>query len=72
MMLRCPINFQGHRSNFKVTGIKSLSIFGLIQCWAIGGGRSTELPCFFISVCNLHLSLRLVCGMSEIASIMKP
>ena len=45
MMLRCPIDFQGHRSNFKVTGVKSLSIFGLIQCWAIGGGRSTELPC---------------------------
>ena len=31
MMFRCPIDFQGHRSNFKVTDVESLSLLDLFH-----------------------------------------
>ena len=66
---RCPIVFQGHPSNFKVTRCKTSPILTQIgRVWIIGGSQlsnPSDLPCyikrnvFFISCFLLLLMLNL-------------
>ena len=58
---RCPIVFQGHSSNFKVTRYKTSPIFIQIGCFRTIGrsqlSNPSDLPCYgktTYCVCKLH------------------
>ena len=52
---RCPIVFQGHPSNFKVTRDKTSPILTQIGRFGLQAGRSFQIPqiCLVISTCKL-------------------
>ena len=62
---RCPIVFQGHPSNFKVTGDKTSPILTQIGCfWTIGRSQlsnPSDLPCCW----NTFNIMQYVCKICE-------
>ena len=56
---RCPIVFQGHPSNFKVTWYKASAILTKIGRFRTIGrsqlSNPSDLPCFFIVIIHYHL-----------------
>ena len=71
---RCPIVFQGHPSNFKVTRYKTSPILTQIGCfWTIGRSQlsnPSDLPCFhgsyFLKWSNFLLCFLLRCAGSDV------
>ena len=63
---RCPIVFQGHPSNFKVTRDKTSPILTQIGRFRIIGrsqlSNPSDLPCFFIVNSNPHKIYMYSCG----------
>ena len=48
LMVRCPIDFQGHRSNFKVAEVESLPILAQFHCFRISSKSLHALHLNFI------------------------
>ena len=71
---RCPIVFQGHPSNFKVTRDKTSQILTQIGRFGLQAGRSFQIPqiCLVDCIFDVHITVCFVCIRSAAFNILRP